>query len=52
MGEFSCREFGRRYRLATTQERRSSLVFTATLVLVAAAWLFFLFAYADLIFKH
>jgi hypothetical protein len=35
-----------------TQERRSKIEFTATLVLVAAAWLFFLFAYADLIFRH
>jgi hypothetical protein len=37
---------------AMTQERRSGLVFTATLVVVAAAWLFFLFAYADVIFRH
>jgi hypothetical protein len=35
-----------------TQDRRSNIVFTAALVLVAAAWLFFLFAYADLIFRH
>lgn len=35
-----------------TQERRSGLVFTATLFLVAAAWLFFLFAYAHVIFRH
>jgi hypothetical protein len=35
-----------------SQEARSTLVFSATLFLVAAAWLFFLFAFADLIFRH
>jgi hypothetical protein len=35
-----------------TQEGRSTFVFTATLLLVAAAWLFFLFAFADVIFRH
>jgi hypothetical protein len=38
--------------LAMTQERRSHIVFTATLAVVAAAWLFFLFAFADVIFRH
>jgi hypothetical protein len=52
MREFSCSGLGPPYRSAMTQERRSKIVFTATLVLVAAAWLFFLFAYADLIFRH
>lgn len=33
-----------------TQERRWSFVFAATLAVVAAAWLWFLLAYADLIF--
>jgi hypothetical protein len=35
-----------------TQERRAALVFTATLFVIAAAWLFFLFAYADLMIRH
>jgi hypothetical protein len=35
-----------------TQERRSGLVFTAALVVVAAGWLWFLFAYADLVFRR
>jgi hypothetical protein len=38
--------------LAMTQERRSHIVFTATLAVVAASWLFFLFAFADVIFRH
>jgi hypothetical protein len=31
-------------------ERRSDIVSTGMLLVVAAAWLFFLFAYADVIF--
>ena len=50
--ELSCSAPQREYRSPMTQEGRSSLVFTATLFLVAAAWLFFLFAYADVIFRH
>jgi hypothetical protein len=34
-----------------TQERRWNLVFAATLAVVAAAWLWFLLAYAELIFS-
>jgi hypothetical protein len=33
-----------------TPERRFDIVSTATLVVVAAAWLWFLFAYVDVIF--
>jgi hypothetical protein len=50
--EFSCGVWQGRYRSLMTQERRSGLVFTGTLVFVAAAWLFFLFAFADVIFRH
>ena len=50
MGEFRCGVPGPRYRLTMTPERRSDIVSTATLVVVAAAWLFFLIAYADVIF--
>jgi hypothetical protein len=35
-----------------TQERLSNFVSAVALVIVAAAWLWFLFAYADLIFRH
>jgi len=35
-----------------TQERLSNVVLTAALVVVAAAWLWFLFAYAGLVFRH
>src|SRR3954453_18528706 len=49
--EFRCSVLGPRYRLSMmTPERRFDIVSTATLVLAAAAWLFFLFAYADVIF--
>ena len=34
------------------QERRWNFVSAVALVVVAAAWLWFLFAYADLIFRH
>jgi hypothetical protein len=33
-----------------TQDRLSNIVLTAALVLVAVAWLWFMLAYADLIF--
>jgi hypothetical protein len=39
-----------RYRSLMTQERHWSFVFVATLAVVAAAWLCFLLAYAELIF--
>jgi hypothetical protein len=35
-----------------TQERLSNFISAVALVVVAAAWLWFLFAYADLIFKR
>jgi hypothetical protein len=35
-----------------TQERIWNLVSSVALVVVAAAWLWFLFAYADLVFRH
>jgi hypothetical protein len=35
-----------------TQERLSNVVLAATLVVVAAAWLWFLLAYAEWIFRH
>jgi len=41
-----------RYRLPMTQERLSSVVLTAALVVVAAVWLWFLLAYAEWIFRH
>jgi hypothetical protein len=34
------------------QERLSNVVLTAALVVVAAAWLWFLLTYADLIFRR
>jgi hypothetical protein len=41
-----------RYGLPMMQERLSNVVLTAALVVVAAAWLWFLLAYADLIFRR
>jgi hypothetical protein len=35
-----------------THERLSSVVLTAALVVVAAAWLWFMLAYADWIFRR
>jgi hypothetical protein len=35
-----------------TQERLSNFISAVALVVVAAAWLWFLFAYADLIFRR
>jgi hypothetical protein len=40
-----------RYRLLMTQEGRWNFVSAVTLAVVAAAWLWFLFAYAALIFS-
>src|SRR5437660_1209868 len=50
--EFHCGVVRSRYRLPMTQERRWNFVSAVALVVVAAAWLWFLFAYADLIFRH
>jgi hypothetical protein len=52
MSEFRCGVLWLRYRLPMTQERLSNFVSAVALVVVAAAWLWFLFAYADLIFRH
>src|SRR5436190_439379 len=51
-GRVSLRIPGPRYRLSMTRERRSSIVSIATLVVVEAAWLWLLFAFADLIFRR
>jgi len=48
MDEFRRADSGPRYRLMTP-ERRSDIFSTAILVVVAAAWLWFLLAHADLI---
>ena len=41
-----------RYRLPMTQERLWNFASAVALVVVAATWLWFLFAYADLIFRY
>jgi hypothetical protein len=50
--EFCCGAVPSRYRLPMTQERVWNFVSAVALVVVAAAWLWFLFAYAELVFRH
>jgi hypothetical protein len=40
------------YLLPMTQKRLWNFASAVALVVVAATWLWFLFAYADLIFRH
>ena len=41
-----------RYRSPMTQDRLWNFISAVGLVVVAAVWLWFLFAYAELIFRH
>jgi hypothetical protein len=50
--EFRCGVVPSRYRLPMTQGRLSNIVSAVALVVVAAVWLWFLFAYADLILRR
>jgi len=52
MGECHCGAIEPRYRQPMTHERLSSAVLMVGLVVVAAAWLWFLLAFANLIFGH
>jgi len=52
MREFRCDIARSRYRWPMTQERLWNFVSAVALIVVAAVWLWFLFAYAELIFRH